>query len=92
MTDLNQSTQIFLLLLLVSGQHDGHRAQSVCFDGCEDAGAAVSDLLRDETPVQGSQAQTAVLGGNVTVHQAKFVSLLDDWPRKFASLDKIWYC
>jgi hypothetical protein len=28
----------------------------------------------------------------VTVHQAKFVSLLDDWPREFASLDKIWYC
>ena len=86
-TDLNESTQILLLLLLVSRQHDRHRTQSVGLDGRQDAGAAVGDLLGDEAAVQRSEAEAAVLGWNVAVHQAEFVSLLDDWPGELAGLE-----
>ena len=79
-------SEIFLFLFFISSDDDWHGAKSVGLDSCQNAGAAVSDLLGHDAAVQSSKPESSVLSRDVSVHQAELVSLLDDGPWELASL------
>ena len=72
-----QRRQPLRLLLLAAG--DDHRAgaEAVRADRGADPGAAPVELLADEDPVEGREAEPAERLGHVQVHQAELVRLGD---------------
>merc|ERR1711911_300137 len=75
-----QHPEVFLLLLMVASDHDGHGAEAVSLDGGHNASAAIRHLLSNETAVQSPQAHAAILLGDVEVHKTGGMSLLEDIP------------
>ena len=50
-SNLDQSAQVLLLLLMVAGDHHRHGTKTVGLDGSHDTSAAIGHLLSDKTTV-----------------------------------------
>src|SRR5581483_4324792 len=74
---LEERRQPLLLLLVAAGEDHGAGAEAVRGDRGADAGAAPVELLADEHAVERAEPRSAVLLGDVEVHQAEGVRLLD---------------
>src|SRR5215216_1226814 len=75
---LDERWQPALLLLIAAREHHGSGAERVRDDRDCDPGAAPRELLADQHAVEAGEAETAVLLGDVGVHQADLVGLGDD--------------
>jgi len=66
--------------LVRASDHNRHRTEAICLNGSHDTSATVGHLLSDQTTIQSAKTHTAILLGDVKIHEAGLVSLLQDWP------------
>src|SRR6185312_4769179 len=83
---LGEAAEILLLQLVGSGEHDRSGREAVAAERGLDAGAAPRQLLLDQTAVEVAGAGSAVLLGDVGVHETHIPRLLDDLLRPGAVL------
>ena len=75
---LDEHSEELLLDLLRAADDHGRGGKAVAHQRRADAGAAPAELLLDQTAVEGVETGAAVLLGELGVHEADLVRLLDD--------------